>query len=77
MNGDEGGVGYEVAIWGKKGTRKVEAFLDVGADGGLLERAAHGLCHAHEAVGEEGEENGVGAFGGRHGGWGRAVAERT
>ncbi|KAF7973343.1 hypothetical protein HWV62_15501 [Athelia sp. TMB] len=73
VDGDEGRVGDEVAVGREERAGEVEALFDVGADGCLLKRAAHGLGDAHEAVREEGEQDGVGgAVVGRLGrGWHR------
>lgn len=57
MDRDERRIGDKVAIGRKQGAREVKSLLDISADGGLLERAAHRLRDAHEAVREEREEN--------------------
>ena len=59
MNWYKRGIGDEIAIRRKECTREVESLFDVRADGCLLQRPTHGLRHAHEAVGEEREEDGV------------------
>lgn len=41
MHRDVGGIGDQTPIGSKKGTGKVEAFLDVGGDGGALQDATH------------------------------------
>lgn len=66
MNWNKWSIRYEVSVWGEKRTRKVETFFYICADRGLLQGSAHGLCHAHEAVGEQGEQDGVWSFRGRH-----------
>jgi hypothetical protein len=50
MHRDVGGIGDQTPIGSKKGTGKVEAFLDVGGDGGALQDATHLFSDAHEAV---------------------------
>lgn len=57
MDGNERSICNQVAVWSKKCTGKIEAFLDVGANRSLLQRATHCLRNAHEAVGEKGEQN--------------------
>lgn len=59
MDGNERRIRYEVAVRRKECTAEIEAFLYVGADCRLLQRAPHGLCDAHEAVREQREQNRV------------------
>lgn len=59
MDRDKWGVRHQVPVWSKECTREIEALLYVGADCGLLQRPAHGLGDAHEAVGEERQEDGI------------------
>ena len=56
---DERRVRYKVPIGRKQRAREVKTLLDVRADGGLLQRTAHRLRDAHEAVREEREEDRV------------------
>jgi hypothetical protein len=55
---------YQISIWCKESTREIEAFFDVGADRGLLQRSTHCFSYAHEPVGKQGQQNWVGNIAG-------------
>ena len=57
MDRNEGCIRDQVSIWSEQSAREVEALLDIRADGSLLEGSPHRLRDAHEAVGEECQEN--------------------
>ena len=57
MDRNEGRIRDQVSIWSEQGTGEIEALLDIRADSSLLEGSPHRLRDAHEAVGEECQEN--------------------
>ena len=63
MNWNEGSIGHKITIRGKQSARKVQAFFYIRADGGLLQGTPHGLCNAHKAIGEEGEQDRIRTLG--------------
>jgi hypothetical protein len=62
MYRNEGCIGDKIAIRSEKRTGEVEAFFDVGADAGLLQRPPHCLCNAHEAVLKQTERDWIDFF---------------
>ena len=69
MDGDVRGVDEEPAGGVEDGAGVIEAFLDVGGDGGAAEQFAHGVGDALETGAEQ---FGSGGFGFRAGGAGSA-----
>lgn len=57
MDGNEGRIRDQVSIWSEQSAGKIEALLDIRADSSLLKGSSHRLRDAHEAVGEERQEN--------------------
>jgi hypothetical protein len=65
MDRNEGRIRDQVSIWSEQSAGEIEALLDIRADSSLLEGSPHCLRDAHEAVGEERQENRIGTFGRR------------
>jgi hypothetical protein len=62
MDRNEGRIRDQVSIWSEQSAGEIEALLDIRADSSLLEGSPHRLRDAHEAVGEERQENRIGTF---------------
>jgi len=61
MDRNEGRIRNQVSVWSEQCAGEIKAFLDIRADSSLLEGSPHRLRDAHEAVGEECQENRIGA----------------
>jgi len=59
VNGNERCISDQVSVRAKQCAGEVESFLDIGADGSLLEATTHSLRDTHEPVGEECQQNGI------------------
>ena len=57
MDRNEGRIRDQVSIWSEQSAGEIEALLDIRANSSLLEGSPHRLRDAHEAVGEECQEN--------------------
>jgi hypothetical protein len=62
VNGNERCIRDQVSVRTKQRAREIEPFLDISADGSLLEATAHGFRDAHEPVCKERQQDWIGSL---------------